>query len=53
MKMTNFETLIEKRTMKKKIMIVLVRVPFCYYLHFPAEEAVRQLVRVNKVKKWW
>ena len=28
MKMTNFETLIEKRMMKKKIMIVLVSAPF-------------------------
>lgn len=50
MKMTNFETLIEKRMMKKKIMIVLVSA-FCYYQHSPAEVAIRQIVQVNKTKR--
>lgn len=50
MKMTNFETLIEKRMMKKKIMIVLVSA-FCYYQHSPVEVATRQIVQVNKTKR--
>ena len=48
MKMTNFETLIEKRMMKKKIMIVLVS---AFLLLSPAEVAIRQIVQVNKTKR--
>ena len=48
-KMTNFEALIDKRTMKKKT--DCVKVPFCYYQHSLAVEVTRQIVRVNKTKK--
>ena len=33
-------------------MIVLTSALY-YYLLFLVEEAARQLVRMNKVKKWW